>query len=512
MGKRARRERREQEKQGVTPERAGQRNAAGGAGAPGRSGGAGRAGPYRGGGRTVDDMRREFEALAGGSLGTAGEAGAGASRGSASGRRPDDVIRSLDRLARQPFAKADKTLVGQQVGQAFRSLERAARLPVDASLRSSLATHVGNMLENYWLPLDVTSYVRVKLDGEHEAVVAAAVVAASARFRLERAPEEWREQLDQVSELAGAVNVGRDAAGADVRPPPPSAAQWTVLVLLRQFLMGVPMLDQILDRPSRWTRPAGGCEGAPKSTITSDHVERVARKRGLDPKLLEKVRALLAKAEATTFEAEADAFTAKAQEMMTKHGIEAALLEADDADAVPVQRRVWIDNPYADAKGLLLAAVARANRCRTVHFTGVDCQAVMGFPADLDAVEVLFTSLLVQGATFVMAQGAQRDRYGRSSTTSFRKSFWVSYGSRIGERLKESAAVTVAEADAEYGGTLLPVLASRQAQVEDSFAKAFPRLEKKHYSATNAAGWEAGKLAADQADLAAAQARIARQS
>jgi len=245
MGKRARRERREQEKQVVTPERAGQRKAAGGAGAPGRSGGAGRAGPYRGGGRTVDDMRREFEALAGGSLGTAGEAGAGASRGSASGRRPDDVIRSLDRLARQPFAKADKTLVGQQVGQAFRSLERAARLPVDASLRSSLATHVGNMLENYWLPLDVTSYVRVKLDGEHEAVVAAAVVAASARFRLERAPEEWREQLDQVSELAGAVNVGRDAAGADVRPPPPSAAQWTVLVLLRQFLMGVPMLDQL---------------------------------------------------------------------------------------------------------------------------------------------------------------------------------------------------------------------------------------------------------------------------
>ncbi len=431
------------------------------------------------------------------------DGGADAGTRSSGPRTADEVIRSLDQLSLKPYAKVAKAPVEYQAHSAFHALGHSARLRVDGSLRSSLASHVGNMLDNFWLPLDVTSYVRVKLDLDREAVAASAVVAASSKFRLDWAPEEWQEQLDQVVELSGQV---------DGQVPAPSVSQWTAIIILRQFLNGVPVLDQIFERPRRWTRPLDGTDAAPRSTITSDHVARVARKRGLDPKLLEKVRALLAKAEATTFEAEADAFTAKAQEMMTKHGIEAALLEADDAEAVPVQRRVWIDNPYADAKGLLLSAVARANRCRTVHFTGVDCQAVMGFPADLDAVEVLFTSLLVQGATFVMAQGAQKDRYGRSSTTSFRKSFWVSYGSRIGERLKEAAAHTVAEADAEYGGTLLPVLASREAKVEDSFSRAFPRLHQKHYSANNAAGWEAGKLAADQADLTAAQARIARQS
>ena len=47
-----------------------------------------------------------------------------------------------------------------------------------------------------------------------------------------------------------------------------------------------------------------------------------------EPKMLARIRALLAKAEATTFVEEADAFTAKAQELMARHAIDAAAVES----------------------------------------------------------------------------------------------------------------------------------------------------------------------------------------
>ena len=57
--------------------------------------------------------------------------------------------------------------------------------------------------------------------------------------------------------------------------------------------------------------------------------QRPAPRPDLDPSLLDKVRALLAKAEATAFEEESDAFLSKAQELMTRHNLDrAVLLEA----------------------------------------------------------------------------------------------------------------------------------------------------------------------------------------
>src|SRR5438477_7598250 len=79
--------------------------------------------------------------------------------------------------------------------------------------------------------------------------------------------------------------------------------------------------------------------------------------------LLQKVRALLAKAEATPFEAEAEAFTAKAQELMARYRIDRVLLEAKGRQprAEPERRQVTIEDPYAEAKALLLARIAAAN-------------------------------------------------------------------------------------------------------------------------------------------------------
>src|SRR3954452_22734726 len=112
---------------------------------------------------------------------------------------------------------------------------------------------------------------------------------------------------------------------------------------------------------------------------------------------LRKVRALLAKAEATDFEAEAETFMAKAQEIITRHRIDRALLADAAPDRAAPQDR-WIDvvNPYASAKVRLLASVANANDCRTVWVGQRSSAQVFGFADDLEAVEALYTSLLVQ--------------------------------------------------------------------------------------------------------------------
>ena len=224
-----------------------------------------------------------------------------------------------------------------------------------------------------------------------------------------------------------------------------------------------------------------------------------------DDGMLAKIRALLAKAESTTFPAEAEALSAKAQELMARHRIDHVLLTggAPGAD-VPVGRRIWLDDPYADAKSQLLATVARANRCQSIELGTIGVCQVIGFAVDLDVVELLHTSLLVQATTAMAAAGPQRDPRGRSRTRSFRQSFLVAYAHRIGQRLVDAADAVEADAVAEAragGIELLPVLARRDAEVDEAVAAAFPRLRSKYVSVTNRAGWQAGTTAADVADL-----------
>ncbi len=220
---------------------------------------------------------------------------------------------------------------------------------------------------------------------------------------------------------------------------------------------------------------------------------------GLDDKVLTRVRALLAKAESTEFAEEADAFFAKAQELMTRYSLERAMLDAgaENADGAPAGRRIWLDAPYVSAKSLLIDQVARANRARTVMHTQLDAVTVLGAEVDLELVEVLSTALLVHASTEMIAAGRQRDR---SRIRSFRQAFLVSYATRIGERLT-AADHSVARSMGEADDRLLPVLAARSAAVERMVDDLFPNLASKRVSVSNSAGWGAGRVAADLADL-----------
>ncbi len=149
----------------------------------------------------------------------------------------------------------------------------------------------------------------------------------------------------------------------------------------------------------------------------------------------------------------------------------------------------------------MLSEVASANRCRAVWSKGLGFSTVFGFETDLDAVELLYTSLLVQATTAMVAAGSQVDRYGRSRTRSFRTSFLVAYAQRIGERLREAQASSQEEAAQDYGEALLPVLASQSAVVDEVFASVFPDTVGHTHRIANQAGALAGLAAAELARL-----------
>lgn len=121
---------------------------------------------------------------------------------------------------------------------------------------------------------------------------------------------------------------------------------------------------------------------------------------------LEQVRALLAKADGTPYEGEADVFRAKADALMTEYAIEEWQLAQEDGPAKiePITREFefgWYErHPQKDALWLMFKNVARHTRCKVAfrygYGSGEAKIKVIGLPADLDYLDLLFTSLMFQ--------------------------------------------------------------------------------------------------------------------
>lgn len=218
-----------------------------------------------------------------------------------------------------------------------------------------------------------------------------------------------------------------------------------------------------------------------------------------DDKVLSRVRALLAKAESTTFPEEAEALTAKAQELIARYSIDEAMAAAPRGSSGPVLRTILVTAPYASAKISLLSAAAAVNRVRTILVGRAKVTAV-GYPEDIELVELLFTSLLVQ-ASVAMHAADERDVQGR--TRAFRHAFLLAFAGRISVRLSAAARAAEEEAATTHGAALVPVLIERRAAVEAAVKESFPRLERRSVSASHALGFRAGAAAADRADLGA---------
>jgi hypothetical protein len=379
---------------------------------------------------------------------------------------------------------------------------------LSAVLADHLVRAVGQKWHDGWQPADLAHVIGRDLKAAHRQVCVDAIALDARSYRAAPgADPQWLAQVEAVTakrpapDRTALLPVWRMAAG-DVRGA--IAVAVTTLGWLR--LQGPQ--PRLCVPPSEWGAtppPASGGRGGG---------------HGADPKITERVRALLAKAESTTFPDEAEAFTAKAQELIARHAIDLAMLGHDRNDRSPegdaVGRRVLIDDPYGKAKSMLLGAIATANACTTVWSSGMGIATVFGAPNDLDAVELLFASLLTQATAAMVAAtpppaattgglllGRRRARASGNGgqARSFRQSFLVAYAVRIGERLQEATGVAVDDARARHGDNVLPVLAARDAAAEEARSLTFPKLRTQRISTSNPEGWVAGRAAADRARL-----------
>ncbi|GAB3490501.1 DUF2786 domain-containing protein [Amycolatopsis cihanbeyliensis] len=340
---------------------------------------------------------------------------------------------------------------------------------------------LGGLWERGWLPVDVWQVTRRRLDARAAGLVIDAIAAEHAQYAPAGVHERWANQLGELEadrwwdESRPYLEQWAERRGLGIEQVVVTA------ITLLGLLVSLPELPRILPLPGTATR-----HGA------------VA---GVDQKVLSRVRALLAKAESTDYPEEAEALSAKAQELMNRHAFERALLDAETYQPqVATSRRVWLDSPYADAKAQLVHVIAEANRSRAVHHDKIGFVSLVGEEMDLEIVELLVTSLLVQATKAMVAEGSQKTRTGGSRTRSFRQSFLIAYAVRIGERLtsEEAAAQDLAE-----DPRLLPVLADRGEAVDAAVGEMFGGFlyEKKAGSARDGAGWAAGRAAADLASL-----------
>ncbi|MFF3485218.1 DUF2786 domain-containing protein [Streptomyces sp. NPDC002701] len=354
-----------------------------------------------------------------------------------------------------------------------------------------------------WQPADVVRLVRRELDEVHERLVSELVLAEADRDRVPRGAR-WAAQLDVLRDGAGAGGAG-SAPGA-LRTDRFSYA--TAVLELYRLLLRLPSLEP-LESPEPPTSPhaprgrVSGASATPSASASSGSASSFGGSAASrDTRMLARIRALLAKAEATGFPEEAEALSAKAQELMARHSIDEALLAArTHAKDAPGACRIGVDPPYETAKAVLLDAVAGANRCRAVWNGAFGFSTVVGFEPDLEAVELLYTSLLVQAtAAMTKAEAAQRAG-GRKRTKSFRQSFLAAYAHRIGDRLAAVADEAEGQVTAT-DGALLPVLAARDVAVADHTERMFPDTVTTRMRGVNdVAGWEEGAAAADRAQV-----------
>ncbi|MGW5760352.1 DUF2786 domain-containing protein [Streptomyces tendae] len=350
----------------------------------------------------------------------------------------------------------------------------AADPAADAELGRRGEEFVATAWRRGWQPADLVRIVRRELDDVHVRLVAALIRAQAPHDRA-RGPR-WAAQLDDLPD-----------AGTTAPPRTDRFSHATAVLELYRLLLRLPALEP-LEAGAAGEVPRRGRENRPES------------------RALARIRALLAKAEATGYPEEAEALSAKAQELMARHSVDGALLAAQAQGSatspdVPGACRIGVEPPYEQAKAVLLNAVADANHCRAVWNEPFGFSTVVGFEADLEAVELLYTSLLVQAeAAMTKAEAGQRAG-GRKRTKTFRQSFLAAYAHRAGTRLRAAAeAATEAATTGAADANLLPVLASREVAVTDRVERMFPQTTTTRLRGTaDAAGWTEGTRAADAA-------------
>jgi hypothetical protein len=230
-----------------------------------------------------------------------------------------------------------------------------------------------------------------------------------------------------------------------------------------------------------------------------------------EEKILEKVRKLMSTAESHAELGQlevAETYRSQAVAMLNRYQLDAALLERKSKvkeDVIlktltcegTLQKRWWT----------LLHVVTMEGGCRSVgrqidwvrpKRTEVD---VIGFPSDVEAAELLWTSLMLQ-AQAELRRAMPSCPPGLNRLT-FQKNFLDAFNGTIMRRLQKERADAVASVEKEDGtGSLLPVLRDRKARVDEFVDARFGRLRKGSRTGTGtSAGRSEGAAAGSRASM-----------
>jgi hypothetical protein len=375
--------------------------------------------------------------------------------------RHEELARCAAQLARTP------------VGTTRRDWQQA----VERELLGSLVRAVTAGWRQGWQPAEVVRQVGRQFGARHARMATDAAAMEMRNYTSAAVDDRWQAQLAALGAAAwwssddGYLEQWREREQADAE-----AAVTCALEVLFGFST-LPRLGRVCPLP-----------GTARQGVTAS---RQAAARPSGQRALGRARALLTKAESMEFPGEAEALSARAQELLAARSIDDAMLAARSIDDAMLAaraesgrvaaegRRLILDGPYEVAKTDLLDAVATVNRCRAVWHKNLGLSTVLGFAGDLDAVELLFSSLLTQASAAMVHEGARRDDDGPSRIRSFRQAFLVTYAQRIGERLADAAGAAERQAVAVAPDSgVLQVLDARHRVVDEAVGKMFPDLAR----------------------------------
>lgn len=227
---------------------------------------------------------------------------------------------------------------------------------------------------------------------------------------------------------------------------------------------------------------------------------------------LAQIRALLAKAESTRHQAERDELNRKAYELAGKYGVEESMFAAEQPTTRIADRFIDLTDPYARAKGRLVHGIAKPLRVETIlvprrHPTKakklVFTVHMFGLETDLQRVELLYTSLLIQMSlelSLVNPWHVEKDQL-----SAYRRAWIAGYASEVNRRLKlmEERVESEAAADVETsdGRSYALVRVSQDELVRAAAAQAYPNARTTRSTMSQPSGFGRGLAAGSRADL-----------
>lgn len=225
----------------------------------------------------------------------------------------------------------------------------------------------------------------------------------------------------------------------------------------------------------------------------------------MSDKIARQIVALLNKAESTPSEHERDALLEKATELRLKYVIEDADLRAHSQDKpkeniVVKQMLAEKHAAFIKAKRELLTGLAQLNNCKIVLVGNREYMEIMGFESDVNYVQFLYASLLLQMERAMARDESERPAY--ESLRTWRTSYAHAWERRVIMRLAEFKQRSESKAEASTPGTAL-VLQDRNKEVAERVTERYPRLRQgyKNTSTHSADGYTRGDAAGRQASL-----------